>query len=129
MSILVQNTEYNLKSSFIHRRPNIHPYDFNRVRLKTPINGEDYINASVITGPGANLEGEYFPSSETPPDDNVKDYVKDPDDPSRWSNINFIACQGPLPETTVHHLQMIFENKIDIVVMLTACQEKEQRTC
>ena len=78
-----------------------------------PINGADYINASYITGDGF----------EDMLDENVRD---DPDDPSRWSNINFIACQGPLPETTVHHLQMIFENKIDIVV--NVCDKKSEST-
>ena len=90
--------------------------------LKTPINGVDYINASHITGEAAQNSDV---ASQDTLDENVRD---DPDDPSRWSNINFIACQGPLPETTVHHLQMIFENKIDIVVMLTRCDEKSKST-
>ena len=85
-----------------------------------PINGVDYINASYITG---DLSRYSLMASEAMLDENVRD---DPDDPSRWSNINFIACQGPLPETTVHHLQMIFENKIDIVV--NVCDKKSEST-
>ena len=109
--------------TFLDRFGNIHPYDFNRILLKKPIDGVDYINASHISGEASqNVDM----ASQDTLDENVRD---DPEDPSRWSNINFMACQGPLPNTTTHHLQMIFENKIDIVVMLTACQEKEKRTC
>ena len=90
--------------------------------MKTPINGVDYINASYITGEAAQNSDV---ASQDALDENVRD---DPEDPSRWSNINFMACQGPLPETTTHHLQMIFENKIDIIVMLTRCDEKSKST-
>ena len=89
--------------------------------MKTPIDGVDYVNASYITG-DLSTDSE-IPSQERG-DDNVRD---DPDDPSRWSNINFMACQGPLKETNVHHLQMIFENKVDVIVMLTRCKEKSKR--
>ena len=34
-----------------------------------------------------------------------------------------MACQGPLPNTCVDHLQMIHEQKVDIVVMLTRLEE------
>ena len=74
--------------------------------MKTPINGVDYVNASYITG-DQSADPEIL--SQERSDDNVRD---DPDDPSRWSNINFMACQGPLKETTVHHLQMILETKL-----------------
>ena len=89
--------------------------------MKTPINGVDYVNASYITG---DLSTDSDIQSQDTPVDNVRD---DPDDPSRWSNINFMACQGPLKETFVHHLQMILENKIDVIVMLTGCKEKSKR--
>ena len=35
-----------------------------------------------------------------------------------------IATQGPLPNTVVHFLQMICEQKIDIIVMLTKTVEE-----
>ena len=47
--------------------------------------------------------------------------------PEKFSNINFIASQGPLPNTCVHHLQMIFELEIDFVIMLTKCEEGEKK--
>ena len=38
-------------------------------------------------------------------------------------NISFISCQGPLTNTCDKHLQLIFEQKIDAVVMLTRLEE------
>ena len=90
------------------------------MKLKVPSNDVDYINASFITGKGSGTTG-------TPVQDNLDTNVgEDPDNPARWSNINFMACQGPLPDTITHHLEMISENKIDIVVMLTRVQEKNK---
>ena len=89
--------------------------------MKAPANDVDYINASFITGKASG-------TPLTPVQDHLnKNVGEDPDNPARWSNINFIACQGPLPDTTTHHLEMISENKVDIVVMLTRVQEKNKR--
>ena len=44
-----------------------------------------------------------------------------------FSNINFVASQGPLPNTCVHHLQMIYDNKVDLVIMLTKLTERSKR--
>ena len=65
----------------------IHPYDRNRVILKPDANGDDYINASWITGN------------------------------------DMIAAQGPLANTVVHFLQMIVEQNIEAIVMLTKLSE------
>ena len=105
----------------IFRFGNIHPYDFNRVKLINKIGGMDYINASHITGEKSTNPDNL--GSIDIMDDDVKD---DKDNPARFSNINFIACQGPLPNTLTHHLQMLHENKVDIVVMLTRCKEKDK---
>ena len=100
-------------------RYNILPFDYNRVRLKTPINGTDYINASYITGIKSNqLQGKS--------NDNERRSVNHSSDLARFSNINFFASQGPLPNTCAHHLQMIFENDIYIVIMLTKIKEADR---
>ena len=39
-----------------------------------------------------------------------------------------IATQGPLPNTVVHFLQMICEQKIDVIVMLTKTVEESRRS-
>ena len=105
---------------FKKRYTNILPYDFNRVKLKVPANDVDYINASYITGTASGTLGTLVQ------EDLNTNIGEDPANPARWSNINFIACQGPLPGTAAHHLEMISENKIDIVVMLTRIEEKNK---
>ena len=110
-----------LKDLMIHfRYPNILPYDFNRVKLKTAINGMDYINASFITGihSGSNeckTSGQILKT-------NFQDF------PARFSNISFLASQGPLANTCAHHLQMILENNIQLVIMLTKIREGDGNT-
>ena len=91
------------------------------MKLANKIGGIDYINASHITGEKSSNPDNL--GSIDIMDDDVKD---DKDNPARFSNINFIACQGPLPNTLTHHLQMLHENKVDIVVMLTRCKEKDK---
>ena len=74
---------------------NILPYNHNRVHLSVPIKSSDYINASWIKN------------------DDLADKLP-----------TFIAAQGPLPHTIPHFLQMIVENKVKIIVMLTNLKEK-----
>jgi protein tyrosine phosphatase len=89
-------TKHNLRKFNIRYR-NIIPYDENRVILQNPIKGVDYINASWIK--------KEKPGLPLP---------------------RFIAAQGPLPQTNPHFLQMIIENKVKIVVMLTKLSETEK---
>ena len=108
------------KDLMIHfRYPNILPYDFNRVKLKAAINGMDYINASFITGiqSGSN-EGK---TSGQMIKTDFQDF------PARFSNISFLASQGPLANTCAHHLQMILENNVQLVIMLTKIREEGGR--
>jgi protein tyrosine phosphatase len=56
---------------------------------------------------------------------NTKQPNNNSGDPARFLNINFFASQGPLPNTCAHHLQMIFENNIDFVIMLTKVTEED----
>ena len=58
---------------------------------------------------------------------NTKNPNNNSGDPARFANINFYASQGPLPSTCTHHLQMIFENNIDFVIMLTKLTEDENK--
>ena len=123
--------QFNLIRRFDFRWPNIQPYDFNRVRLKTPINGTDYINASHITGinanPYQNRESRFKDMSFKMIAQNKAQANNNSGDPAKFSNINFFASQGPLPNTCAHHLQMIFENGIDIVIMLTKTTEDDNK--
>ena len=93
------------------RYTNILPYDHTRVELTEPLDGVDYINASWIT-------------NAMPRDCNGHILrLNSASESASCSNISFMACQGPLPHTCSHHLQLIHEQKIDIVVMLTRLVE------
>ena len=87
----------------MNRNKEILPYDHNRIKLKNPIDGRDYINASLV-----------LPSN-----------YSEPDRLSLLPKLSFIAAQGPMEDTTSHFLQMIYEQKVDIVVMLTQLKENE----
>ena len=52
----------------------------------------------------------------------------DPDRASVLPNnvkVTFLAAQGPTADTCVHHLQLIHEQEVDIVVMLTKLEESQ----
>ena len=70
------------------------------VKLRTPIDNMDYLNASWIS-------------------DNTTDVHE-----NDGNIVTFIASQGPNSTTCAHHLQLIYENHIDIIVMLTKCREQ-----
>lgn len=76
------------------RYANVLPYDKNRVKVTPTDDFPDYINASWI-----------------------KNRVETPSLPV------FIATQGPLPHTTPQFLQMILEQNVHVVVMLTPLEE------
>ena len=94
---------------FFVRCQNILPYDHNRVKLIKPISEVDYINASWIT--------TVNPSKTDLTPQN-----------SSSSAATFIASQGPLLNTCTHHLQMIHEQKIDLVIMLAQLEEGGGKT-
>ena len=95
----------NIQQNILLRYGNIIPYDATRIPLLQPIDGSDYINASWITK-GARLSQDV---------------------PNMCSGISFIASQGPNLKTSPHYLQMIFENKVDIIVMLTKVIEESAK--
>jgi len=86
-------------NSRLNRYQNIVPYDVTRVKLKEPIFGMDYINASWITTSSHNQNN------------------------SCLGTVSFIASQGPTLQSCAHHLQLLHENNVDIVVMLSSIME------
>ena len=94
-----QGKRYN-KDGNLNLIPEILPFDHNRVKIKSPIDGCDYINATWLTN-----------TSEDSTYDELIFTTYQP-----YKNINFIVGQDPIPATMQHHFRLIIENKIDLVV-------------
>ena len=96
---IAQGERFNKIGQF-NLLPTILPFDQNRIRLRKPIDGYDYINASWLNS--AEEESTYEQVI----------YSKQ----TRFSQIKFAVGQNPLPNTIHHHYQMIHENRFDVVV-------------
>ena len=105
----------------LNRHPNIYPYDYNRIVLQTPIDGNDYINGSFITGEKS------IKRFQTKTD--VSSTESASTDLSRFANINFLSTQGPLKKTTQSHWQVVYENNVDVIIMLTKVKEGVKEKC
>ena len=94
-----QGRRYN-KIGFFNLVPENLPFDHNRVKLKNPVEGCDYVNASWLSN-----------ASDDPTYDEeiYTSYLSRKD-------IKFAIGQNPIPATMQHHYQMILENQIDIIV-------------
>ena len=84
-----------------NRYVNIVPYDYTRVQLtRRPEDVySDYINACYIDGYGTTRQKHY------------------------------IAAQGPTPKTVPDFWQMIVEQKVPVIAMVTNCEEKGRNKC
>ncbi|KAK7464531.1 hypothetical protein BaRGS_00037923, partial [Batillaria attramentaria] len=83
-----------------NRFKDVLPYDATRVKLTARKDNPDgYINASHVKLSAANTEW--------------------------W----FVATQAPLPDTTVDFWQMVWEQEVDVIAMLTAFQELGKQKC
>ena len=94
-----QGRLYNTENGF-NLDQNVLPYDYNRVVLKTPIDGCNYINASWLSH--SDSEDDYDSLIYT-------SYVP-------YSSVKFIVTQDPTSNTRPHYYQMLHENLIDIIV-------------
>ena len=98
-----QGTRYN-KIGQLNLIPTNLPFDHNRIKLKTPIEGCDYINANWITPPSDDTAtyDQLIYTSHLP-----------------FDRIRFGVGQEPLPHTKNMYFQMIHEQKFDFVLSLT----------
>lgn len=94
-----QGKRYNKTGGFNMAPENL-PFDHNRVKLRTPIEGCDYVNASWINNPSD--------------DSNYDELIYTTYLPFR--NIRFIIGQDPMDATMQHHYRMLLENRVDVIL-------------
>ena len=94
-----EGQRYN-KTGCYNLSPENLPFDHNRVTLKTPVKGCDYVNASWLSkSSDGQTYDELIYTSYLP-----------------FEAIVFVIGQDPTPDTMPHHLRMLLENQIDMVV-------------
>ena len=94
-----QGRRYNEeKYGKMNIKKNVIPYDQNRVVLRTPIIGSDYINATWLQRIKAN---DLY--------DDLYDFL-----PS--TSMNIILTQTPTSDTRQHYLQLINDQRIDVLI-------------
>lgn len=94
-----QGKRYNKIGGFNLVPDNV-PFDHNRVRLKTPVEGCYYVNASWI--------------SSLTEDSTYDELIYTTYLP--YKNIKFAIGQNPLPATMQHHYRMILENQFEMLI-------------
>ena len=102
MFVVVICTLYLDSRNLSNFRVGVLPYDHSRVPLEEDIDGIDYINASWIHNR-----------------QQIGRLASQKDDCGQ----KFIATPDPLSNTIIHFLQMITEQKVDAIVMLTNLPE------
>ena len=121
-----------------NRYTNVQPWDSSRIKLKRPIAGSDYVNASPIrlksiaTRSSLQKESSIFPlsqgsrsSSEPLPGENGNTEVT-------LSETKYIATQGPKDGHFSHFWQMVMQETVGdvgVIVMLTNCYEGNKEKC
>ena len=109
-----------------NRYGNIQPWDSSRIRLKVPIGGSDYVNASPISlksrsalsSPNARsiASGEQESASTNP----------------GLLHSKYIATQGPREGQFSHFWNMVMQEtvgEVGVIVMLTQCWEGNKEKC
>ena len=100
---IAQGLRYN-REECLNLVPANLPFDHNRIKLKRPINGCDYINASWLTPPSDD-------------DDTYDQLIYTTYLP--FKRIQFSVGQEPMPNTVDHYFRMIHEQKYDFAVSNT----------
>ena len=109
-----------------NRYNNVQPWDSSRIKLKVPIAGSDYVNASPIR-----LKSR-SPSSSP----NARSTVS-VDHQSASTNVDppeykYIATQGPKEGQFSHFWNMVMQEtvgEVGVIVMLTQCWEGNKEKC
>ena len=109
-----------------NRYGNIQPWDPSRVRLRMPIGGSDYINASpILLKSHASTPSTRPDSTSASPPDHYSSAIK-------LSEMRYIATQGPKDDQLAHFWNMVMQETVGpvgVIVMLTQCYEGIREKC
>jgi protein-tyrosine phosphatase len=121
-----------------NRYANVQPWDSSRIKLKNPMGGSDYVNASPIslksisTPKSSRKASSMFAwshgsgsSAEPSPDKNGNTEVT-------FSETKYIATQGPKDGHFSHFWHMVMQETVGdvgVIVMLTTCYEGSKEKC
>ena len=96
---MAQGKRYNPNGELNRVTENL-PFDHNRVKLRKPIKGCDYVNATTLSN-----------YSHDPTRDEIiySSYIP-------FKTIKFVIGQNPMDVTMQHHYRMILENRINTIV-------------
>lgn len=111
-----------------NRYANVQPWNSSRIKLKSPIAGSDYVNASPIRlkslGTPKSSEGNTA-STELPPENDGNTEVI-------LFETKYIATQGPKDGHFSHFWHMVMQETVGdsgVIVMLTTCYEGNKEKC
>jgi protein-tyrosine phosphatase len=109
-----------------NRYGNVQPWDPSRVKLRTLIDGSDYINASPIV-----LKSQESTPS-TNPDLTPSSTPESSSSSDKLFEVRYIATQGPKDDQFVHFWHMVMHETVGpvgVIVMLTRCYEGIKEKC
>lgn len=105
---VLEGQKYNNENG-LNLIPDVLPFDEHRVKLRVPINGCDYVNASWLSQ--IDQDEEHYNVVYTDKESDVK--------------VKFILGQNPTPNARPHYYQMLYENLTRIVIQIK--DEKDSR--
>ena len=107
-----------------NRYGNVQPWHASRVKLKTPIGGSDYVNASPITLKSRTKKPNSGTSTPVPSDQSSSVITR--------AETRYIATQGPKEGQFSHFWHMVMQEtpgEVGVVVMLTQHVEGHKEKC
>jgi protein-tyrosine phosphatase len=121
-----------------NRYANVQPWDSSRIKLKSPIAGSDYVNASPIslkslgTPTSSRKASNIFVSSHGSSGSTEPSPEKNENTEVTLSETKYIATQGPKDGHFSHFWHMVMQETVGdvgVIVMLTTCYEGNKEKC
>jgi protein-tyrosine phosphatase len=110
-----------------NRYGNVQPWDSARVKLKKPLGGSDYVNASPITLEGRTPNNKSRSGASTPASLNQASQVE-----AKATVYKYVASQGPKEGQFCLFWHMVMQETtgdVGVIVMLTQLYENHKEKC